>query len=178
MIVRMALPMDPDPLGIFASPADTITFFSIVVFVIVFISVAIIRGNRARKQYELEQAEVLRAPVEEKLEEVLTLAREIDAMNRRLNSMNIEVQAAFALQMAATRAAKQDAQNAQAVAALTAEQREAAATMVRAQLEASLANSGKTDRRFQIWVAIASFVAGVAVTVLTTVVSAMIAGGV
>ena len=92
-----------------------------------------------------------------KLDRILTLSHELTALNG-------EVQSAFALQLAATEKAQREAKEAAAIAALNAEQREAAEAMVASQIDLALQRSGRKDRRFQIAVAIVSFLLGIATT--------------
>lgn len=111
------------------------------------------RGRRA-----MEMA--VEAPLEAKLARVV-------ALSTQLNALNKEVQAEFDLQIAATERAKVEAQQAEALAALSKEQRDAAAAMVKAALDSSLATNGKKDRRFQIVLSVVSFLLGVVVALTT-----------
>ena len=98
-------------------------------------------------------------PLQQKMDRIVSLTDGLSALNS-------EVQAEFELQRAATEKAKQEAEHAEAIAALNETQRAAAAAMVKSQLDASLATNGKSDRKFQVWLSIGSFFAGILVAIV------------
>lgn len=118
-----------------------------------------VMARRARRAQQRLRAQTVAVPLQQKMDLIVSLTD-------RLSDLNAEVQAEFALQRAATEKAKQEAEHAEAIAALNDTQRAAAAAMVKSQLDASLATNGKRDRKFQIWLSIGSFLAGVLVAVV------------
>lgn len=125
--------------------------------------VAVVSDRRVNRNIEREIARA--ASPTESLEQ--KLGRIID-LSAQLKSLNSEVQAEFELTMAAARKAQQDAHDAATIAALNADERRAAARMVAAQIEAAVGRNGKKDRRFQVWLSIGGFVAGVVATIVTS----------
>ncbi|MDN4473574.1 hypothetical protein [Demequina zhanjiangensis] len=117
--------------------------------------VYILRRRRERRLRETA------GPLDEKLQRILDLSKELSALNT-------EVRSEFDLQMAATEQAKRDAENAAALAALSEEQREAAARLVKAQIGEAFDKNTKTERWFQVALSLASFVAGVIATLILT----------
>ena len=143
------------PVSVFADAGVTAMVGVLLVGVIGFFF-SLYMASRARRRERQLQVE---ARLDEKLARVVSLSRELSALNS-------EVQAEFALQIAATEKAKLEAEKAEALAALSEAQRVAAAEMVRSQLDAALSTSGKKDRAFQVWLSIGSFIAGVVVTLV------------
>jgi ABC-type transport system involved in cytochrome bd biosynthesis fused ATPase/permease subunit len=123
------------------------------------LNILVSRLEKRRKQQEIEA----RGPLDAKLTKIVELSSE-------LNSLNSEVKAEFDLQLAATKKAQQDAKEAEAIAALNAEERRAAQAMVESAMDLALSKNGKRERAFQIWLAVGSFVAGVVSSVIVTMV--------
>lgn len=109
--------------------------------------------GRERSKRQANEATAVTSPLEDKLQRVLDLSNE-------LNALNTEVKAEFDLQLAATQRAKREAEHAIALAALTKEQQEAAAALVRSQVGQAFDENKKGDRLFQIVVAVVAFLAG------------------
>lgn len=95
----------------------------------------------------------------------MKLGRIVD-LSEELAQINKEVQAEFDLQIAATRKAQAEAEQASRLASLSEEQRKATERMVAAQIEGALTKSTKSERRFQVLIAIAAFFAGIAASVI------------
>lgn len=109
-----------------------------------------------RRQKMLERARTA-TPFAEKLQSVVDLGTQLQAMSA-------SVQAEVELQIAAAENAKREAETAQQIAALNEEGRRAAEILVRSQIDTALKESAKSDRKFQVFVAFASFVAGIFAT--------------
>lgn len=106
-------------------------------------------------------------PPQTSLDEKLTRILE---MSQELNRLNKEAQTEFDLQIAATREAQSDAEQAVRLASLSAEQREAAERMVAVQIEGALSKSIKKDRKFQVLIAVAAFFAGIAASIIGSII--------
>lgn len=113
------------------------------------------REQRARR-------EAINVPLDDKMNRIMELSLE-------LRSLNSEVQSEFELQVAATKRAKEEAEQAQLLASLSDEQRRAAERMVGSQISAALDRNGKKDRRFQFWLTFGSFAAGVIASAIVSI---------
>jgi len=119
--------------------------------------------GRLLVQRRRARAEKSQQPLDEKLELIQT-------MGKMLSSLNQEIQAEFALQLAATKEAQRQAEDAAAIAALNEEGRRAAELVVASQIETALATNSKSERKFQVLVSLISFFAGVIATIIVSAV--------
>lgn len=117
----------------------------------------------------------------ESLDAKIAKARALSDEAARLNA---EVKSEFDLQFAAAKKAKADAEtarreanDAEAVKKEYDAAIEAARGVISTELEGVVTKNAKADRRFQILVALASFLAGVTATTIVSLVLQAVAGG-
>jgi uncharacterized protein YpmS len=129
---------------------------------ILFYALASVLLARRRRVFLDQRSEAVSQPLEEKLKQIVELSTDLEILNS-------EIQAELALQVAASQHAKVEADNAVAIAALSDAQRAAAADMVSAQIRDALSKNSKSERNFQVALAVASFVLGITATLLTQI---------
>lgn len=141
---------------------DSLTdFFTQVADNFVAIGEALVVGFGLAPKREVAREQTKKLSVEETHLRFTRLADELADLNERASALyNAEVDAA--------REARQEAENARALANMDDPERKATEDLVADAVERALNRNRQADKRFQIGVAIVSFVAGVLVTAAST----------